>query len=104
MAVKIRLKRLGKKKKPVYRVIVIDSRKPRDGESLEYLGQYDATQKDVVFNVDEERVKYWLGKGAQPTDTVRRQLALKGLVKNKTFKSSQQGVAKKDRKKSASDA
>ena len=103
MAVAIRLKRFGKKKKPMYRVVVIDERKQRDSESLEYLGQYDPTKSEIVFNINEERVKYWLGEGAQPTKPVQRLLAKQGLLKKQVFKSSHIGVAKKDRKKTASD-
>jgi small subunit ribosomal protein S16 len=71
MAVRIRLKRIGKKKRPYYRVVVADSRFPRDGRFIEELGVYDPLVTPVVFNVDLERVKYWLGNGAQPTDTVK---------------------------------
>lgn len=71
MAVKIRLKRIGKKKRPYYRVVVADSRSPRDGRFIEEIGVYDPLKNPVVFQVDREKVEKWLKNGAQPTDTVR---------------------------------
>jgi small subunit ribosomal protein S16 len=71
MAVRIRLKRIGKKKRPYYRVVVADARFPRDGRFIEEIGIYDPLRTPVVFDVNMERVKYWLGNGAQPTDTVK---------------------------------
>jgi small subunit ribosomal protein S16 len=71
MAVRIRLKRIGKNKRPYYRVVVADSRFPRDGRFIEKIGFYDPMQTPAVFDVDMERVKYWLSNGAQPTDTVK---------------------------------
>ena len=71
MAVRIRLKRIGKKKRPYYRVVVADARFPRDGRFIEEIGIYDPLKTPVIFDVDMERVKYWLGNGAQPTDTVK---------------------------------
>lgn len=73
--VKIRLRRVGAKKNPFYRVIVADSRAPRDGRSIEELGTYDPSAEGEKIKVDMERVKYWIANGAQPTDTVR------GLIK-----------------------
>ncbi len=73
--VKIRLRRVGAKKSPFYRVIVADSRAPRDGRSIEELGTYDPSAEGEKIKVDMERVKYWIANGAQPTDTVR------GLIK-----------------------
>ncbi len=67
----IRLSRFGKKKKPFYRVVVTDKRRPRDGRFVEIVGTYDPLKKPAEVNFDAERVKYWLGCGAQPSDTVR---------------------------------
>lgn len=71
MAVKIRLKRMGAKKSPFYRVVVADSRFPRDGRFIETLGHYDSTVQPAVVKIDEEKAIEWLQKGAQPTDTVK---------------------------------
>ena len=81
MAVKIRLMRMGAKKNPVYRVVVADSRSPRDGRFLEILGQYDATKTPAVINIDEEKAMEWMNKGAQPTDTARSLLSQLGVIK-----------------------
>ncbi|MCL6480541.1 MAG: 30S ribosomal protein S16 [Firmicutes bacterium] len=67
----IRLSRFGKKKKPFYRVVVTDKRRPRDGRFVEIVGTYDPLKKPAEVRLDAERVKYWLGCGAQPSDTVR---------------------------------
>lgn len=67
----IRLSRIGKKKQPAYRVVVIEKTRPRDGRFVEIVGTYDPLKKPAVINLDAERVKYWLGCGAQPSDTVR---------------------------------
>ena len=72
MAVKIRLRRIGAKKAPFYRVVVADSRYPRDGRCIEELGYYDPTKEPSVFKVDTEKAKSWIDKGAQPTDTVKK--------------------------------
>ena len=69
--VKIRLKRQGAKKAPFYRVIVADSRSPRDGRNIEEIGTYDPMSNPAKININLERAKYWIGCGAQPTDTVR---------------------------------
>ena len=69
--VKIRLRRVGAKKAPYYRVIVADSRSPRDGRFIEELGTYDPSADGEKIKVDLERAKYWISNGAQPTDTVR---------------------------------
>lgn len=71
MAVKIRLRRMGAKKAPFYRVVVADSRFPRDGRFIEEIGYYDPTKEPTVFKIDAEKVKKWIDTGAQPTDTVR---------------------------------
>ena len=71
MAVKIRLRRMGAKKAPYYRIVVADSRYPRDGRFIEELGNYDPTKEPTVVNIDVEKAKKWIANGAQPTDTVR---------------------------------
>ena len=71
MAVKIRLRRLGAKKRPFYRVVVADSRYPRDGRFIEEIGYYDATKEPSIINIDQEKAKSWIANGAQPTDTVK---------------------------------
>ncbi|MBO4864065.1 MAG: 30S ribosomal protein S16 [Eubacterium sp.] len=81
MAVKIRLKRLGYKKHPVYRVVVADSRTARDGAVIDEIGTYDPNQKPSQFKVDEEATKNWLANGAQPTETVARLLKQAGIEK-----------------------
>lgn len=81
MAVKIRLRRMGQKKAPFYRVIVADSRSPRDGRFIEEIGTYDPNQDPSVFNIDEETAKKWLANGAQPTETVGKLFKLAGITK-----------------------
>ena len=71
MSVKIRLRRIGAKKAPFYRIVVADSRYPRDGRFIEELGYYDPTKEPTVINVDEDKAKKWIANGAQPTDTVK---------------------------------
>ena len=71
MAVKIRLRRVGAKKAPFYRVVVADSRFPRDGRFIEEIGTYDPLTEPATINIDMERANYWISNGAQPTDTVR---------------------------------
>jgi len=80
MAVKIRLRRMGAKKAPFYRVVVADSRYPRDGRFIEELGYYDPTKEPSVVKIDSEKVKEWIGKGAQPTDTVKTLLKKNNIV------------------------
>jgi len=80
MAVKIRLRRMGAKKAPFYRIVVADSRSPRDGRFIEEIGYYDPTKEPAVVNVDGEKVQSWIKNGAQPTDTVKRLLKNKGVV------------------------
>jgi small subunit ribosomal protein S16 len=77
--VKIRLKRLGAKKRPFYRIVVADARQPRDGKSIAELGVYDPTKKPSVLNVNLEDAKKWISNGAQPTDTVRALLKKAGM-------------------------
>ncbi len=71
MAVKIRLRRMGAKKAPFYRIVVADSRYPRDGRFIEEVGYYDPTKEPSVIKVDTEKVEQWIKNGAQPTDTVK---------------------------------
>ncbi len=81
MAVKIRLRRVGRKKAPVYRIVVADSRSPRDGRFIEMIGQYAPRQTENALNVKADRANYWLDVGAQPTDTVRSLLRRAGVLK-----------------------
>ena len=81
MAVKIRLKRMGKKKQPTYRVVVADARSPRDGRFIESIGRYDPRPSPSVVEIDNERATYWLGNGAQPTERVQKLLEITGAVR-----------------------
>ena len=81
MAVKIRLRRTGRKKQPTFRIVVADSRSPRDGKFLEIVGQYAPRQGEQAVNLKSDRVNYWLDNGAQPTDTVRSLLRKAGVLK-----------------------
>ena len=78
--VKIRLKRMGMKKMPFYRLVVTDSRNARDGRFIEEIGHYNPVSEPVELVVDAERAKYWLGTGAQPSDTVRGLLKKSGVI------------------------
>ncbi|MDR2908571.1 MAG: 30S ribosomal protein S16 [Oscillospiraceae bacterium] len=80
MAVKIRLRRMGAKKAPFYRVVVADSRYPRDGRFIEEVGYYDPTKEPSLVKIDAEKVKKWLQNGAQPTDTVRALLKKNNVI------------------------
>lgn len=80
MAVKIRLNRMGAKKNPFYRIVVADSRAPRDGRFIEILGNYDPSQEPALVKIDEEKVMDWMSKGAQPTDTVKSLLRKQGIL------------------------
>ena len=80
MAVKIRLRRMGAKKAPFYRVVVADSRYPRDGRFIEELGFYDPTKEPSVVNIDADKAKEWIAKGAQSTDTVKVILKKEGIL------------------------
>lgn len=79
MSVRIRLKRLGAKKAPFYRIVVADSRSPRDGRFIEEVGYYDPTKEPSVIKFDEEAAKKWLATGAQPTETVGKLLKIAGI-------------------------
>lgn len=78
MATKIRLTRLGKKRQPTYRVVVMDSRKPRDGKYIEQLGIYDPRQEPSLITIDNDRALHWLNTGAQPTERVQKLLEISG--------------------------
>ncbi|MBU0671402.1 MAG: 30S ribosomal protein S16 [Candidatus Margulisbacteria bacterium] len=80
MGAKIKLQRKGTKSKPFYRVVVQDESSPRGGRVIEVIGQYDPLKDPSVFNVDQERTKYWLSQGAEPTDKVRILLGKAGLL------------------------
>ena len=80
MAVKIRLRRMGAKRQPSYRVVVADSRYPRDGRFIEEIGFYDPTKDPSVIRIDNEKAQKWLANGAQPTDTVRALLKKSGAI------------------------
>ena len=80
MAVKIRLRRMGAKKAPFYRIVVADERYPRDGRFIEEIGYYDPTKEPTVVNLDADRAKSWLKNGAQPTDTVKVILKKEGVL------------------------
>ncbi|MCI8756529.1 MAG: 30S ribosomal protein S16 [Oscillospiraceae bacterium] len=80
MAVKIRLRRMGAKKAPFYRIVVADSRYPRDGRFIEEVGTYDPNQNPSAIKIDAEKAKKWLSNGAQPTDTVRALLKIEGVL------------------------
>lgn len=80
MAVKIRLRRMGATKAPFYRIVVADSRYPRDGRFIEEIGYYDPTKEPSVVKVDAEKAKKWIANGAQPTDTVKDILKKNGVL------------------------
>ena len=81
MAVKIRLRRMGAKKAPFYRVIVADSRAPRDGKCIEEIGTFDPMKTPAIVNIDAEKAQQWIKNGAQPTDTVKALLKQNGIIK-----------------------
>ncbi|MBN2221623.1 MAG: 30S ribosomal protein S16 [Vallitaleaceae bacterium] len=80
MAVKIRLKRMGAKKAPFYRIVVADSRAPRDGKFIEQVGYYDPTKEPAVIKFEDELAKKWLSNGAQPSETVKKLLKIAGVT------------------------
>jgi small subunit ribosomal protein S16 len=81
MAVKLRLTRVGSKKNPIYRVVAADSHSPRDGKFLEIIGRYNPQTDPSTIDLDEARVKEWLGKGALPSEAVSRLIKIKGIAK-----------------------
>ena len=80
MALKMRLTRLGDKKSPIYRIVVVDSRKARDGEYIEKVGHYNPTAQPAQVVIDAEKAKSWLAKGVQPTETVKALLVHEGVI------------------------
>lgn len=80
MAVKMRLTRLGDKKSPFYRIVVVDGRKARDGEYIEKIGHYNPTSQPEEIVIDEDKAKDWLSKGVQPTETVKTLLIRQGII------------------------
>ena len=80
MAVKIRLRRMGAKKAPFYRVVVADSRSPRDGRCIDEIGYYDPTKEPSVVKIDADKAKDWMKKGAQPTDIVKNIMKKEGIL------------------------
>ena len=83
LATKIRLKRMGKKKRPFYRVVVADSAKPRDGRAIDNLGHYDPMTDPATIEIDGEKATLWLDRGAQPTETARSLLRRAGVLKQR---------------------
>jgi small subunit ribosomal protein S16 len=81
MAVKLRLTRVGSKKNPIYRVVAADSRSPRDGKFLEIVGRYNPQTEPSLIEIDEDKAKAWLSKGATPTEAVARLLKVRGIAK-----------------------
>jgi len=98
LSVKIRLRRTGAKKQPSYRFVVADSRSPRDGRFLEIVGHYNPRRTPVEVILDEDKIKHWLGHGAQPSDTVARLLAQKGLYDKSRVPVRKARAAKKEAK------
>jgi small subunit ribosomal protein S16 len=86
LSVKIRLRRIGAKKHPFYRLVVADSRSPRDGKFIEILGTYDPMTEPVKLNLDQEKIKAWLQKGARPSDTARAFLIGQGMLPKESAK------------------
>ncbi|WP_405102241.1 30S ribosomal protein S16 [Oceanobacillus sp. FSL H7-0719] len=81
MAVKIRLKRMGSKRNPFYRIVVADSRSPRDGRQIEQIGTYNPVVSPVEVKIDEEKALKWMANGAKPSDTVRNLFSSEGIMK-----------------------
>ena len=99
MAVKIRLKRMGAKKRPFYRIVVADSRSPRDGRFIEEVGYYNPIENPAIVKIDKDLALKWLSCGATPTDTVRDILSKEGILKEfHESKMSKKEKAKKDDK------
>jgi small subunit ribosomal protein S16 len=86
MAVKIRLTRVGKKRQPSYRVVVADSRSPRDGRYIEQIGRYDPTVDPSIVEIDNERAEYWMARGAKPSSQVRKLLEISGSLEARPLK------------------
>ena len=95
MAVKMRLTRLGDKKNPFYRVVVADSRSPRDGKFIDIVGTYNPKLNPAEIKIDADKAKDWISKGAQPTDTVRALLVEAGLLEKKAMPAKTNAIKKK---------
>lgn len=80
MAVKLRLRRMGAKKRPFYRIVAADSRSPRDGKFIDIIGTYDPLTEPATINIDEEKALKWLNNGAKPSDTVKNLFSKKGIM------------------------
>ena len=80
MAVRLRLTRVGGKKDPIWRVVAADQRSPRDGRVIEIIGHYNAQTEPSTIRLDEERVRHWISRGAQPTDQVKRLMKIQGIA------------------------
>ncbi|MBI9070429.1 MAG: 30S ribosomal protein S16 [Melioribacteraceae bacterium] len=87
MAVKLRLRRMGKKRQPIYKVVAADTRSPRDGKFIEEIGLYNPKTEPATINLKEDRASYWLGVGAQPTDTVKNLLSKAGILLRRELES-----------------
>ncbi|MFP3882205.1 MAG: 30S ribosomal protein S16 [Actinomycetota bacterium] len=101
MAVRLRLMRMGKTKQPVYRVVVMDQRAPRDGRYIEQIGRYDARQDPSLIEIDNERAVDWLAKGAQPSETVEKLLNISGAMDTMKIKTGGIHVVGADKQESA---
>ncbi len=96
---RIRLKRTGRRGQPHYRIVVIESSKPRDGKTIEEIGYYNPRLKPSVFDFKKDRVEYWLSKGAQPSDTVAQYLVKEGILKELKKGSTKPSTKKKTKEK-----
>ena len=104
MAVKMRLTRMGDKKSPFYRIVVVDSRKARDGEYIDLIGTYAPVEQPAKIKIDVEKAKDWLSKGVQPTETVRSLLVSEGVLQAKPVKKpSKRDLAKAEAAKAAAE-
>ena len=104
MAVKLRLMRIGKKKQPSYRVVVMDERAPRDGRYIEQIGRYDPRQQPSLVEIDNERAVDWLSKGAQPTETVEKLLNVSGALNTMKVRSGEIHVVGVEKPKKTEEA
>ena len=99
MATKIRLKRMGAKKRPFFRVVVVDSRAPQAGRVIEVLGTYQPLKEPAAFEIKADRMQAWLGKGAVPSEIVRKQLGKIGILNKVDFSAKPQRLSKEEEKK-----
>jgi len=98
MAVKMRLTRMGDKKTPFYRIVVVDSRKARDGQYIDKIGHYNPLANPVEIKIDAEKAKDWLSKGVQPTETVKSLLVKQGVIEKPVKLSPSRTKVKKEKK------